>query len=190
MQKIKIIIFDDIELLDLAGPLEVFSVASELDQDRRIQVTTISFQNEVSIAKSGLVVKPHEIINDEEIDLLIIPGGIGTRSIMKSSDKLNKIDKLINKSKKIASVCTGALILAKLGYLKDRQAVTHKRNLNELGEIDSSIKIAKDKRFTDDGDFFTSGGVAAGIDMSLYLVQKFFGTELMNKTKEYMEYEP
>ncbi len=88
MQKIRILVFDEVELLDFAGPLEVFSVAAHLGHGCNIDVRTIGLQTRVSVAKSGMTVEPHEMAGEEGIDLLIIPGGIGTRKIMNSPPAL------------------------------------------------------------------------------------------------------
>lgn len=188
MKIIKILLFDDIELLDFAGPLEVFSVAGYINKDFGIQVSTIGFKERFTVSKSGLQLIPNETSNNEEIDLLIIPGGIGTRQILKSEDELLQIDQLIMSSNVVASVCTGALILAKLGYLKGLKAITHKLGIEELKKLDSSILIDENQRFVDNEHIITSAGISAGIDMSFYLLEKYFGKELSVKVQEYMEY--
>lgn len=188
MKKIKILLFDNIELLDFAGPLEVFSVVDYLDKTMGIEVTTAGFGSTITVAKSGLKVTPDETINDEATDLLIIPGGLGSRYILTDDDQLAQIDSAIKNAKIVASVCTGALILAKLGYLKERTAITHRGGIKELEEIDGSIKIDRSKRFIDNGNVLTAAGISAGIDMSLYLVEKYHGSDLKEKVQYYMEY--
>ena len=189
MKKIKILLFDDIELLDFAGPLEVFSVVSYLRKDLGLLVSTIGLKDKITVSKSGLQLIPNETETSDSIDLLIIPGGIGTRQLIQNNEELIRIDKLIKNSKVVASVCTGALILGKLGYLKGLNAVTHKNGIDELKEIDSSIRIDESKRFVDNDSIITSAGISAGIDMSLYLIEKYFDKELKVKVQNYMEYE-
>lgn len=189
MKKIKILLFDDIELLDFAGPLEVFSVAAHLRKDLGLQVSTIGLKEKVTISKSGLQLIPNETENTDSIDLLIIPGGIGTRQIIQNTEELSGINKLIKDSKVVASVCTGALIIGKLGYLKGLSAITHKNGIDELKKIDSSIIIDETKRFVDNGNFITSAGVSAGIDMSFYLIEKYWDYDLKVKIQNYIEYE-
>lgn len=188
MKKIKILLFDDIELLDFAGPLEVFSVADYLDENLGLEVATIGLKSEIKVSKNGLRVIPNEIINDKKIDLLIIPGGFGTRQILNNDLELRQIDTLIKNSKIVASVCTGALVLAQLGYLKNKIAITHKNGIEELKHIDASITIDESKRFIDNDTILTSGGISAGIDMSLYLVEKYFDGNLRVNIQKYMEY--
>jgi transcriptional regulator GlxA family with amidase domain len=188
MKTINILLFDDIELLDFAGPLEVFSVAAYIQKDLDIQVSTISFKEQITVSKSGLKVIPN-YKGHEVSDVLIIPGGIGTRDIIKDHHQLQMIDKLIKSSNVVASVCTGALILGKLGYLKGLGATTHKNGIEELKKIDPTIRIQENVRFVDNETIITSAGISAGIDMSLYLLQKFYGEDLKEKVKSYMEYQ-
>jgi len=186
---IKILIFDDVELLDFCGPLEVFSVARYFFDQGKLDVSTVAYKEKIIVSKSKIEIIPNGVIDDGKIDLLVIPGGIGTRLIIKDKTTLGNIDKLIKKSKIIATVCTGALILAKLGYLKEMTAITHKNGIKELKEIDPSINVDESKRFIDHDKIITSAGISAGIDMSLYLVEKFFGQSLRKTVAEYMEYQ-
>ena len=186
--KIKVLLFDDIELLDFAGPLEVFSVADYLNKDLGLSVSTIGFKDVITLSKTGLKLIPDENINTDVIDLLIIPGGTGTRKIINDEAELARVDEMIKNSVITASVCTGALILGKLGYLKGLTAITHKGGIRELQLLDSSIVIDESRRFVDNKHILTAAGISAGIDMSLYLVEKYFGLELKEKVREYMEY--
>ncbi len=188
MRKINILLFDEVELLDFAGPLEVFSVADYLQPDLDLQVLTIGFEANITVTKSKIRVIPNQVNYAGEMDLLIIPGGIGTRQIITSQEPLNRIDSLIKNSKVTASVCTGALILGKLGYLRDQRAITHRKGIEELKQIDNTITIDQSQRFVDNHKFLTAAGISAGIDMSLYLVQKYFGLKLRERVQTYMEY--
>lgn len=185
---IKILLFDDIELLDFAGPLEVFTVLDYLRPDLGLKVSTIGLTDKITVSKSGLEVIPAEIRSEAEMDLLVIPGGFGTRSILKQPDNLTYIDRMFSRARFTATVCTGALILAKLGHLQNKTAITHHLGLDEMRALDGSIEIASDQRFVDEGTIITAAGISAGIDMSLYLVEKWFGKEWREKTQTYMEY--
>jgi len=185
---IKILVFDDVELLDFCGPLEVFSVTGYFMDEGKLDVSTIAFKEKIIVSKSKIEIIPNGVIDDGEIDLLVIPGGMGTRPIINDKATLENIDKLIKKSKIIATVCTGALILAKLGYLKGMTVITHKIGIKELKELDPTINVDESKRFIDHDKIITSAGISAGIDMSLYLVEKFFGQSLRKTVAEYMEY--
>ena len=189
IKKVRILLFDDIELLDFAGPMEVWSVVDYINQDLHpIDVKTISRQDEIVVSKSLLKVTPHIKGLDQDIDILIIPGGYGTRPMLKSKEELDYVHSLIKSSKIICSVCTGALILGKLGLLKNLHVTTHHLLLNELQELSPSSKVDGERRFIDQGCIVTSAGVSAGIDMSLFLVEKHFNRGLKLKVAEYIEY--
>ena len=187
--KIKILLFDGIELLDFAGPLEVFGVADYIKKDLGLQVSTIGLKDKITVSQTGLKLIPNETVNHDKIDVLIIPGGLGTRQIIKNDSELYQIDNLIKDSNVVASVCTGALILGKLGYLRGLKAITHKNGIDELKAIDSTIIIDETQRYIDNEHILTSAGISAGIDMSLYLISKYFGLELKTKVQKYMEYQ-
>lgn len=189
MKKIKILLFDDVELLDFAGPLEVFLSAGYLAKELGLEVCTVAFQEAIRVAKTGLQIIPQETVVNAPIDLLIIPGGVGTRPIVKDDALLAQIDTLIQQTRVVASVCTGSLILARLGYLKGLTAVTHHLGLEELRAIDPSVTIDAQQRYIDHGRVVMSAGISAGIDMSLYLVEKYFDAELKVKVYRYMEYD-
>ena len=191
MQKIRILLFDGIELLDFAGPLEVFTVADHLLSEKSpFDVKTIARKESIAVSKSNLVVTPNLLNESEEIDLLLIPGGIGTRTIINSNEELEYIRNLTTHSKVCASVCTGALVLGKMGMLDGLEATTHKLGVPLLKEISPKCSIDRSKRFIDQGCIITSAGISAGIDMSLYLLEKHHGLSLKNEVQNYMEYMP
>ena len=125
MRTVGILLFDDVELLDFAGPLEVFSTANYIGDNDLLVVETIGLTERIKVNKSELDIKPDKVISDTLVfDLFIIPGGFGTRPIINSEETLELIDKVIANSKNwkvTATVCTGSLILAKLGYLKNKK---------------------------------------------------------------------
>lgn len=102
---------------------------------------------------------------------------------------MRQIDHLIKNSNVVASVCTGALILGKLGYLKGLKAITHQNGIDILKDIDSTIIIDETQRYIDNEHVLTSAGISAGIDMSLHLISKYFGLELKKCVQKYMEYQ-
>lgn len=191
-----IFIFNNVEVLDFAGPFEVFSrtrispgLESRLSDDNApFNVFSIAKTLDPIITMGGLKVIPaHSFLSSPQIDLLIIPGGWGIRALLKENETLNWASSQIKRSKITASVCTGALLLAKLGFLKNRKATTHWASLDLLKSIDSSIKIQKNLRFVDD-EIITSGGISAGIDLSFYLVEKICGKKVAEETARYIEY--
>ena len=139
------------------------------------------------IASGGLALKSNYTIKDcPSLEILIIPGGIGTRPLLENKKLLNWL--ISNKNINIlASVCTGALILAKAGILKGKKATTHWGALNLLKKISPKTQVLKNKKFVFD-TFYTSAGVSAGIDMSLHIVEKLMGKKIAHNTAKYIDY--
>jgi transcriptional regulator GlxA family with amidase domain len=189
-----ILIFDDVEILDVAGPFEVFAVTRLNDQQRLQQsspfkVYLISETNKQITAIGGLRLTPDVTITEcPELDLLIIPGGWGTRIESKNKILVNWISNQFTNDRLIASVCTGSSLLGKAGLLDGRDATTHWRAFDFLKESAPKARILKNVRFTLIEPIFTSAGVSAGIDLSLRIVSHFFGTEIGQATARYMEY--
>lgn len=191
IKKVGILMFDEIELLDFAGPLQVFSAANYIDKDFIRTPITIGIKKKIKVSKSNILVTCHKRISSRiKLDLLIIPGGFGTREILKNNKTLDKVDKLIANSTFVATVCTGSLILAKLGYLSGKTATTHFGAVELMQRIDESIIVDRTKRFIDHEDIFVSEGVSAGIDMSFYLLEKFCSKALSEEVRKYIEYYP
>jgi transcriptional regulator GlxA family with amidase domain len=189
-----ILIFDDVEILDVAGPFEVFAV-TRLNDEQRLQqsspfkVYLISETNKQITAIGGLRLTPDVTITEcPELDLLIIPGGWGTRKESKNKILVNWISNQFTNDRLIASVCTGSSLLGKAGLLDGRDATTHWRAFDFLKESAPKARILKNVRFTLIEPIFTSAGVSAGIDLSLRIVSHFFGTEIGQATARYMEY--
>ncbi len=184
-----IFIFPDVEVLDFAGPFEVFSSLNELNQNRLLNVFTIGETCETIRAKNGLQVVPDYTLETcPSPDYLIIPGGSGTRALLESEKTLNWISQVAPACENILSVCSGSLVLAKLGLLKGLTATTHHEVLPELEALVPHAHIVRDLRYTDNGKILTSAGVAAGIDMSLYFVGRLFGKDQARTTARYIEY--
>jgi len=194
-----ILIFDDVEILDVAGPFEVFAVTS-LNEEQRLEQSSSPFKvyliaekDKQVIAIGGLRLTPDVTIsNCPKLDLLIIPGGWGTRKESKNKILLNWIRNQCNPTgthdKLIASVCTGSSLLGKAGLLDGRDATTHWRAFDFLEKSAPKTRILKDVRFTLTEPIFTSAGVSAGIDLALRIVSHFFGTEVGQATARQMEY--
>ena len=189
-----ILIFDDVEILDVAGPFEVFAVTRLNDQQRLQQsspfkVYLISETNKQITAIGGLRLTPDVTITEcPELDLLIIPGGWGTRIESKNKILVNWISNQFTNDRLIASVCTGSSLLGKAGLLDGRDATTHWRAFDFLKESAPKARILKNVRFTLIEPILTSAGVSAGIDLALRIVSHFFGTEIGQATARYMEY--
>ena len=191
-----ILIFDDVEVLDFAGPFEVFSrtrTVAGADSRRTedsapFEVFTVARTRETIAAIGGLKVTPAYAWSDAPaIDILVVPGGFGTRALLQDEPTLAWIRETAARSKHVTSVCTGALLLAKLGLLQNRRATTHWAGLDLLATIDPTIRVQRKARFVHDG-VFTSAGVSAGIDMSFAVVEHLCGREVALETAHYIEY--
>lgn len=187
--KVGIYIFDDVEVLDFAGPFEVFAVTDELSDYQLFEVFTVSQDGKQISARNGLKVQPdYSFDNHPAIDLLIIPGGMGTRVVIKDNAPLEWIAKVHPNTKITMTVCTGSLLLAKLGLLDGQPATSHHTVFDFLRKIAPTIEIKENERFVDNGHIMTAGGISAGIDLSLYVVEKIFGKTVVNGTRKEMEY--
>ena len=189
-----ILIFDDVEILDVAGPFEVFAV-TRLNDEQRLQqsspfkVYLISETNKQITAIGGLRLTPDVTISEcPELDLLVVPGGWGTRKESKNKILVKWIGNQFTNNRLIASVCTGSSLLGKAGLLDGRDATTHWRAFDFLQESAPKARILKNVRFTLTEPIFTSAGVSAGIDLALRIVSHVFGTEIGQATARQMEY--
>ena len=189
-----ILIFNQVEVLDVAGPFEVFSV-TRLDERRRqeesspFRVLLVSEGPGKISAIGGLQFSPDVSLNDcPDLDLFIVPGGWGTRTEIKNTNLLNWIADRATKTRLTASVCTGSSLLGKAGLLDGHEATTHWRAFHFLRDAAPRAKIRRNVRFTLQTPIFTSAGVSAGIDMSLRIVSHFFGPKIGRATARHMEY--
>jgi transcriptional regulator GlxA family with amidase domain len=191
---IGILIFDQVEVLDVAGPFEVFSVARLNEETRHIEpspfrILLLAEKLGQVMAVGGLRLMPDVTFeNCPELGLLMVPGGWGTRTEINDVKFLNRIADLAGRTKLTASVCTGSSLLGRAGLLDGREATTHWRAFDFLHKASPKVKIRKDVRFTLVEPIFTSAGVSAGIDLALRIVSYFFGTEIGVATARQMEY--
>jgi len=195
-QNAAILIFDDVEVLDFAGPFEVLSrtrltpgVESRRSEDSApFNVFTVAPTAAPVQAVGGLQVIPkYEYSSAPHIDILVVPGGFGTRPLMSHEPTLNWIRRIAAEANQVTSVCTGSLLLARAGLFKDRRATTHASALDALAEIDPTITVERTQRVVED-DVMTSAGVAAGIDMAFALVERLHGRAVADETADYIEY--
>lgn len=190
MLNVGIFIFNDIELLDFAGPFEVFSVSSDLNKDKLFQVFTITEDGKAIKSVNGLKVLPDYSFSDHpDIDILILPGGIGSKTEMEKEAVLQWITNNYNSSKLTMSVCSGARLLGKLGLLDGVECITHHDVIPDLIEIAPNAIIKQGNRFLGKDKIYTSAGISAGIDLSLHIVKMLYGSGVEAKTRAYMEYE-
>jgi transcriptional regulator GlxA family with amidase domain len=188
-KNVAIYIFDNVEVLDFCGPFEVFSVTNQIHSLHPFNVYTVAEHDKPVIAVNNLSVNPRYTINNcPQPDILLIPGGDGSRKEMNNSTLINWIKELYENLELLLSVCTGALVLAKADLLDGLTATTHHSALDSLKKIAPHTKIIKNERFVDNGKIILSAGISAGIDMSFYVVEKLLGKEAAVATSKYMEY--
>lgn len=194
--QVGILIFDSVEVLDFAGPFEVFSrtrltpgvESRRSDQSAPFRVFTVARTKDPVVATGGLTVVPHHGFEDcPRIDLLVVPGGFGTRPLLQDDEVLDWIRRTAAAARQVTSVCTGSLLLARAGLLEGRRATTHWASLDLLDSLDAGVIVERQSRVVDDG-VITSAGVASGIDMAFHIVETLFGREVADETARYIEY--
>jgi transcriptional regulator GlxA family with amidase domain len=184
------VIFDEVEVLDFCGPFEVFSVTGRRQELTPFEVCTVSEEGKPVTARGGLSINPsYSFQNCPRPDILLIPGGMGTRKEMNNPGMLQWLRLNAEKAELILSVCSGALVLAKAGLLNGLKATTHHGALEELRAIHPEITIDSQERFIDNGRVIVSAGISAGIDMSLHVVARLLGIDQALETARYIEYE-
>ena len=189
-RNVGILIFDEAEVLDFAGPFEVFSVTSELNEFKPFNVFTVAEKTEPIVAVNGLSINPtYDFATCPKLDLLILAGGNGTRALMENTKTLNWIKRVHQETEFTLSICSGARLLGKLGLLNHQPYCTHHQVYDSMKAIVPSGKPQPQKRFVKAGKIFTSGGISAGIDLSFHLIEKLLGEQKAKETATYMEYD-
>lgn len=185
-----ILIFNEVEVLDFAGPFEVFSIAENNNAQKLFNVFTVAEKKNVVSARNGLQVIPKFSFEDNvAVDILIIPGGYGAETIeCKNETILNWIIEKDKETMITSSVCTGAIILAETKLLDNKKATTHWMDIDRLKRDYPRIEVLNEK-FVEYGKIITSGGISAGINMSFHIIAKLFGTEIALTTAKRMEYD-
>jgi transcriptional regulator GlxA family with amidase domain len=191
-----ILLFDDVEVLDFAGPFEVLSrtrttpgAESRRSEDAApFRVFTVAKTKQKIRAIGDLIVEPRYSFADApRIDILVVPGGWGSRTAMQAVEVLAWVKNVAASARYTSSVCTGALILARAGLLTGRRATTHWAAYDLLASLDGRVKVVRNARVVKDG-VFTSAGVSAGIDMAFALVEEICGRAMADETAHYIEY--
>ncbi len=187
-RSLAILLFKNAEILDFCGPYEVFSVANRFTQPTAFNVFTVAEHSPV-VAANGLSVNPDCSLSDcVAPDILLVPGGIGSRTEMHNEQLIAWIQQAAANAELVLSVCTGALLLGKAGLLDELETTTHHVAYETLREIAPTTTVHEDRRFVDNGKIITSAGIAAGIDMSLHVIQRLCGNETAAATSKQMEY--
>lgn len=197
MKSIAIVLFDQVEVLDFAGPFEVFSIAGQRSVGEPFRVFTVAEKKSIA-AKNNLIVQPTYLLDEcPPCDIFLVPGGggfhpdgmpFGTRYEMDNTTLLTWVKARAAKAELVLSVCSGALILAKAGLLENKEATTHFMAVDLLKSIAPTTKVSPEKRWVDNGQVVLSAGVSAGIDMALYVVDRLQGKTVAKEAAQYMQY--
>lgn len=187
---IGIALFDGAEELDWAGPWEVLAAWAQQFPDDGVRVFTLARENREITCAKGLRVLPHETWETAPaMDVLVYPGGMGTRKELADEAVLDWMRGIAGGSV-VASVCTGSLVLAAAGLLDGRPATTHWSALELLPTLGKDIDVRPEDRFVDTGEVITAAGVSAGIDMALHLVSRLHSPERAREVRRYIQYDP
>ncbi|PJZ50029.1 DJ-1/PfpI family protein [Leptospira saintgironsiae] len=188
---VHILAFNEVEVLDLSGPYEVFSITENENKEKLFKVSIVAEKKELLHARNRFPVFPHLTLEEAGVpDILIIPGGYGAEEIEIHNKKLlNWIKEMEPKVKILASICTGAFLLAEAGILDDMEVTTHWMDQETLRKNYPKIKSVVHEKFIDHGHILTSGGVSRGILMSLHLVEKLVGRKIAEFTARRMEFD-
>jgi len=194
MFSVGIILFDDFEELDAIGPWEVFRAAEDMSAERsdgRLTCEMVSLSGEKVTAKKGLQLHvPGRLTKDSHYDLILLPGGEGTRTLMADEGLLEMLTQVAGRATWVTSVCSGSLVYAAVGLLQGKQCTSHHSCLDLLAKISPTSEVVRNSRYIQDGNIVTSAGVSAGIDMALWLVGQIFSPDFARDIQHYIEYYP
>jgi transcriptional regulator GlxA family with amidase domain len=184
MRTLGVLLFDGFELLDVFGPLEMFGM-----RDDEFTIRLISEQEEIVASTQG----PRSVIDDHfaadrSYDILLVPGGMGTRREVGNKSLLDWLARAAEHAEIVASVCTGSALLAKAGLLDGKRATTNKRAFDWVRSQGPKVAWQPQARWVEDGKFWTSSGVSAGTDMALALIARLYGIERAHEAADWAEY--
>jgi transcriptional regulator GlxA family with amidase domain len=193
-KRVGIVIFDYVETLDFCGPFEVFSV-TRIDDSKRLEEPSpfeallIAEKDDPVTTAGGMKVIPHFSFETcPKLDILVVPGGWGTRREINNAVMLDWLRKRSSDVELLTSVCTGSMLLGFAGLLEGRRATTHWRSLDWMRDSFPSVTVERDLSVVEDGALITSAGISAGIDMALTVVARCHGEDIARFTAKYMEY--
>jgi transcriptional regulator GlxA family with amidase domain len=188
-RRVGILIFDGAEVLDFAGPFEVFSVTGELSGGKHFKADLVAKEVREYVAVNGMRVVPNATFDAHPAyDVLVIAGGSGTRVAMLDESLIEWIRRAASRAQVVMSVCSGARLLGQAGLLDGLQAATHHQVYDHLATIAPRAHLRRDARVVDTGKLITTGGISAGIDGSFHLVARLLGREVAQRSADYMEY--
>ncbi len=189
-RNVAILIYENAEVLDFSGPFEAFNVANEVAEELLFHVYTVAETEEVVSARNGFRITPDYSINNcPDTDILIIPGGNGRKIQMHNKLITDWVKIMYDKVELLLTVCTGVFIAGYAGVLNVTKATTHHGSYKEFQETFPDIELVEMVKYVDSGKIITSGGISAGINMSLHAIDKLVGNDHGAKTAEEMEYD-
>jgi len=189
-KNVAILVFDEVEVLDFAGPFEVFAVTDELRNHEAFHTFTMSLKPGTVRARNGLKIVPDFTLeNCPPPHVIVVPGGAGTRPLLHMPALHEWLRTRSRPCEIVLSVCTGALVLAKAGLLDGLRATTHHQCFHELRAISSAIEITESERFVDNGKVVTAAGISSGIDAALHVVELLRGEEKARSIALTLEYD-
>jgi|SRR5579872_5357118 len=193
-KRVGIVLFEDVEVLDFCGPFEVFSAARLNEEKRReelspFEVHLVAQRPDPVTATGGMTVLPHFTFeNCPRLEVLVAPGGWGTRTEVKNLVMLDWLRTRARDADTVAAVCTGSMMLGFAGLLDGLHATTHWDSLDWMCNSFPLVTVEHGKHFVEDGRVITSAGISAGIDMSLKVVERYYGENVARATARHMEY--
>jgi len=193
-KRLGIVVFDEVEVLDFCGPFEVFSIV-RFDDDSYgekcspFEISLVSQFDRVVRSAGGMKVVPNVTFEKcPPLDILVVPGGLGARREMHNEAILSFVRAQASNVETLASVCTGALVLANTGLLNGLTATTHWRALQLMKDLFPKVLVDSESHVVQQGKIITSAGISAGIDMALRVVANCYGDTVARRAARYMEY--
>jgi transcriptional regulator GlxA family with amidase domain len=193
-KRVGILVFPDVEVLDFCGPFEVFSVTRLNEEARReepspFEVLLVAEHSGTVVTTGGMKVTPdHTLESCPPLDILVVPGGWGTRAEIKNPRLVAWIGERARQVETLTSVCTGSMLLGQAGLLDGRHATTHWRALQWMRDSFPAVTVEEKLHVVEDGHVLTSAGISAGIDMALRVVARYHGEAVARNTARNMEY--
>lgn len=188
---IRMFVFPDAHLLDIAGPMSLFASANELAGYRAYDVALIAQQAGPVRSSAGIELMAGSGIGDKlaRIDTLLVSGGKGVDALLLNRKVIAWLRRQAARARRVASVCSGALLLAEAGLLTGRRAVTHWDRCDAMAERFPDITVERDPLFVRDGKFYSSAGISAGMDLALALIEEDLGGDLAHElAREFVLY--
>lgn len=188
--RIAIAVFEGAEELDFVGPWEVLAAWRDLGATE-VEVVLVGETTAPVTCAKGMSVVPHTSWSEiGDVDVLVLPGGRGTRALLGNDALRVRLRALKDAGTLLTSVCTGSLVYADAGLLDGRPATTYWAAFDELLPLGRDIRPEREKRFVDDGEIVTAAGVSAGIDVALHLVGRLGSPDQARQVRRYIQYDP